>query len=107
MNVTISGRNIEIGSAFHNHATDHLKAAAEKYFDRSIDASVTVSKEGPMFRVECSLHAPGGVNLHSRADAPEAYASFDLAAEKLEKQLRRFKRRITNHHDSARGAGDF
>jgi len=105
MNVNISGRNIVIGKAFNTHATNRIKSAAEKYFERSLDASVTVSKEGPMYHVECNLHAPGGVIMHSHADAAEAYSSFDQAAEKLEKQLRRFKRRITNHHDSGRGVG--
>lgn len=107
MNVSISGRNIEIGRSFHLHAMDRIKGAADKYFDRSIDASVTVSKEGPMYHVECNLRAPKGVNMHSRAEAPEIYTSFDLAAEKLEKQLRRFNRRIKNHHDSAKEAEVF
>ncbi len=107
MNVTINGRNIEIGRSFHMHATDRIKSAVDKYFERSIDASVTVSKEGPMYHVECNLRAPKGVNMHSRAEAPEIYTSFDLAADKLEKQLRRFNRRIKNHHDSARGAENY
>ncbi len=106
MDINISGRNIEIGQAFHGHAADRIRGAAQKYFEHSIDATVTVSKEGPMYHVECNLHIPHGVNMHSRAEAPEVYASFDQAAEKLEKQLRRFKRRIKNHHDSARGAED-
>lgn len=107
MNVSICGRNIEIGRSFYVHATDRIKGAANKYFERSIDASVTVSKEGPMYNVECNLRAPKGVHMHSRAKASEIYASFDLAADKLEKQLRRFNRRIKNHHDSAREAEEF
>lgn len=107
MNVSINGKNIEIGRSFHGHAMDRIKGAAGKYFDRTIDASVTVSKEGPMYHVECNLRAPRGVNMHSRAEASEIYASFDLAADKLEKQLRRFNRRIKNHHDSSREVEDF
>ena len=107
MKLSISGRNVDISPAFHTHASDRLKSAADKYFDRLVDASVTVTKEGGMFRVECNFHAPGGVNMHSHADGPEAYASFDQAAEKLEKQLRRFKRKIKNHHESAKEADKF
>lgn len=103
MDVNVSGRNIEIGQAFHTHASERLQHAANKYFNNLIKASVTVSKEGHLYAVECNLQAPTGVNMHSHASAPEVYASFDLAAEKIEKQLRRFKRRIKNHHDSARG----
>ena len=107
MNIQISGKNIDIGQAFHTHAKDRLNAAADKYFSRLTAASVTVSKEGHLFAVECNLKAPTGANMHARAMAPEVYSSFDMAAEKLEKQLRRFKRRITNHHDSSRGGAGF
>ncbi len=102
MDVNISGRNIEIGRSFRDHATDRIKDAAEKYFDRSLDATITVSKEGHMYHVECNLRAPKGINMHSHAEASEIYTSFDQAADKLEKQLRRFNRRIKNHHDSAK-----
>lgn len=107
MKLTVSGRNIDISPAFKTHASDRLKSAADKYFERLTGASVTVSKEGHMYHVQCNLQGPGGVNMQAQADAPEAYASLDLAAEKLEKQLRRYKRRIKNHHESARGADEF
>lgn len=104
MNVNVSGRNIDIGQAFHTHAADVLNEAAKKYFGRPIDAAVTISKEGPLYHVECSLHAFTGVTLHASSEANDAYLAFDQAAEKIEKQLRRMKRRIKNHHESQRGA---
>ena len=107
MDIQIRAKNIDLGEAFRSHAEDRLNAAADKYFSRLTAASVTVSKEGHLFAVECNLQAPTGANMHSRALAPEVYSSFDQAAEKLEKQLRRYKRRITNHHDSSQGGGGF
>jgi len=104
MNVNVSGRNVAIGDALKSYITDRLKAASSKYFSTSIKAAVTVSKEGPFFHVECALHPVQGVNLHSHAEGVDIYGSFDEAAQKLEKQLRRFKRRIKNHHDSNREA---
>jgi len=102
MDVIVSGRNIEIGHALNSHISDTIKNAADKYFGQPIDAAVTVSREGPMYHVECKVHAIHGVSLHSHAEDLDVYASFDLAAEKLEKQLRRLKRKIKNHHDSTR-----
>lgn len=100
MNVNISGRNVDIGQPLKTHITDRLKATSDKYFGHSIKAAVTVSRQGPFFRVECALHPVRGVNLHSHAEGADIYTSFEEAAEKLEKQLRRFKRRIKSHHDS-------
>lgn len=100
MQVEISGTNVEIGQALITHISGRIRESAGKYFPRPIDATVTVSREGPMYRVDCAVHAISGANLYSHAEDLDVYASFDQAAEKLEKQLRRFKRRITNHHDS-------
>lgn len=104
MNVIVSGRNMEIGQALNSHIAQAIKEAAGKYFDSPIDAAVTVSRNGPMYRVECQLHALHGISLHSHAEDADVYTSFDQAAEKLEKQLRRLKRKIKNHHDSTRKA---
>ncbi|MCH7806055.1 MAG: HPF/RaiA family ribosome-associated protein [Proteobacteria bacterium] len=67
MNVNVSGHNVAIGQALETHITNRLKAASDKYFGPSIEAAVTVSRQGPEFRVECALHPVQGVNLHSHA----------------------------------------
>lgn len=102
MDVIVSGRNIEIGQALNSYISDTIKNTADKYFGKPIDAAVTVSRNGSVFHVECQVHAIHGVNLHSHAEDADVYSSFDLAAEKLEKQLRRLKRKIKNHHDSTK-----
>ena len=104
MDVNISGTNLEVGQPLISHITERINSTVEKYFGSAIDATVTVSREGPVFRVECSLHPTHGVNLHSHDEGMNVYETFDEAAQKLEKQLRRFKRRIKNHHDSTREA---
>lgn len=100
MQINVTGRHLDIGDAFRSHITERLDAAASKFFDRAIDASVRVEKNGHTFTIHCSLHPIPGLELQSSAAADEVYAAFDLAAEKLEKQLRRHKRRIKNHHHS-------
>ena len=98
MEINISGRKMSVGDALTEHANDKLGDIAEKYFTRSIDSSATFAKEGHLYRVDVSLHANQGIQLHSHAESDDPYAAFDTAAEKVEKQLRRYKRRLKNHH---------
>jgi ribosomal subunit interface protein len=100
MEINVTGRKMNVGEALTTHAETQLYAIADKYFTRSIDASTTFSKEGHTCRCDVSLHANQGINLQSRAEAEDPYVAFEAAAEKVEKQLRRYKRRIKNHHNS-------
>lgn len=101
MQINITGRKMNIGEALTSHVEDRLAAGVSKYFSRSIDAAVTIGKEGHAFKADCHLHAPPGLNIRSHAEADDVYAAFDAAADKLEKQLRRYKRRIKNHHNQS------
>lgn len=100
MDINVTGRKMNVGEALTDHVQARLELVADKYFNRSIDASTTFAKEGHSYRTDISLHPNQGVNLHSRADAEDPYAAFELAAEKVEKQLRRYKRRLKNHNNA-------
>lgn len=100
MDINVTGRKMNVGEALTQHVQDRLGMVSEKYFDRSIDASTTFAKEGHLYRADVSLHPNQGVNLHSRGEADDPYAAFEEAAEKVEKQLRRYKRRLKNHHNT-------
>lgn len=98
MEIRVSGRNMNVGEAFSVHIEDRLNSIADKYFSRSIDAHTNVSKEGHLYRVDVAMHANQGINLQSRGEGSDPYGAFEDAAEKVEKQLRRYKRRLKNHH---------
>lgn len=98
MEINVTGRKIKVGAAFSNHVRARLEQAAEKYFFRSTEASVTATKEAHLFSVACTIHAGHGLRLQSHGDGSDIYAAFDEAADRIEKQLRRYKRRIKNHH---------
>ena len=103
MDISITGKQIKVGDAFREHVEGRLTEATEKYFSRSIDANVTATKNAHLFRVDCSLHAGSGINMQSHGEHTDVYIAFDEAADRIEKQLRRYKRRIKNHHnDSAK-----
>lgn len=102
MEINVTGRKMNVGEALTTHVEGRLEDVADKYFSRTIDASATFAKEGHTYRTDVSFHANQGVNLQSRGEADDPYAAFEMAAEKVEKQLRRYKRRIKNHHKSPR-----
>jgi len=98
MHVLITGKQIDIGGTLRSHVEDRLASGVAKYFDRAIEAHVVFSREGPLYRADCSTHVGSGITVQSHAEADEIYASFDLAADRIEKRLRRYKRRLRNHH---------
>jgi len=102
----VSGKNLDIGEALRARVNARIGEALGKYFDAGYSGHVTVEKEGFGFRTECVVHLDSGITLHTEANAPDAYASADHAAERIEKRLRRYKRRLKDHHVARQnGAG--
>lgn len=102
MQVTVSGKQIEIGTAFQGYAEGHLETVVGKYFDRGIDAAVTVSRAGQGVRVDIKVHAGRGFVIQSHGEAEQAHQAFDVALERAGKRLRRYKRRLKGHHRKER-----
>ncbi len=102
MKVRVSGKQIEIGEALPVAVRERLAAAIAKHFDGGADASVVFSKERYAFRADCTVHLDSGVVLKSQGKDTEAHRAFDAALEHMEKQVRRYKRRLKNHHEKAK-----
>lgn len=98
MQVLVTGKNIDIGDALRTHLTDRLTQNVAKYFDGAVRAMVTVEKQRSSFSTDCTLHLSTGLTLQAHGEGADAYVSFDTAAEHLEKRLRRYKRRLKDHH---------
>ena len=94
----VSGKNLDIGEALRERVSARVVDALSKYFDGGYSGHVTVEKEGFGFRTECAVHLDSGIVLHTEANAADAYASADQAAIRIEKRLRRYKRRLKDHH---------
>lgn len=105
MEIRVSGHQIEIGQALQHHVSDRLNAMIGKYFDRAISAHVTVGK-GPhdSFTSDIVMHVMQGVILKGSGDAREAHPAFDNAADKIDKQLRRYMRRLKDRHEKMQHA---
>lgn len=99
MDISIRGKNLDVGDALRTHAEEHLGNVVGKYFNHAIDASVIFSREGPNMSADISVHpGPRGLVVQSNAESADAYGAFDGALERVGKQLRRYKRRLVNHH---------
>lgn len=102
MDIRVSGHQMETGSALQEHASSRLNGIREKYFNRALSSTVTFSK-APAGAFGCAivLHVSQGLILKSQGQAQDAHLAFDQASEKIEKQLRRYKRRLKDRHAQA------
>jgi ribosomal subunit interface protein len=98
MLIQITGRHMELGEALRGRIEAGLEAAVSKYFNRTGDANVFVSQQGPWVEVDCNVHLPSGIVLQSSGRADDPYAALEVSLDKMEKRVRRYKRRLKDHH---------
>jgi len=104
MQVTVTGKHFDVGDALRHHVTSLTTNIVERYFGKATDAHVVFWRERHRINAEISVHAGRGLSLQSAGLADDAYVAFDGAAERLDKRLRRNKRRLRNHHAHAKEA---
>lgn len=98
MRYQISGRQIDIGAALQTHVEDELGTVIEKYSQRPTDATIVFSRNAHEYVCEAIVHLSSGLTAQAKAHATEIYSAFDKCSEKMDKQLRRYKRRLKDHH---------
>lgn len=101
MQVQISGKHVDVGDALRSRISDELLTSIGKYFERGGDADVVVGKSGHGFQVDCTVRLASGQRLESRGDGGDAHAAFGQALNKVEARIRRYKRKLKNHHHPA------
>jgi ribosomal subunit interface protein len=102
MQLTVTGKQMQVGEALRRHVETSLDTILGKYFRTAIEAHVVFSKEAHLCRVEMSLHIGRGIVVNAGAAGGDCHAACDAAAERTAKQLRRYKRRLRDHHAKAR-----
>jgi ribosomal subunit interface protein len=108
MEIRVSGHQVDTGAALKQHVNDRLQGVADKYFSRALSAQVTLGK-GPHdhgFACDIIAHVMQGVVLKGSGRAMDAHLAFDEASDKIEKQLRRYKRRLKDHKGAGNGAAE-
>jgi ribosomal subunit interface protein len=98
MRYQIVGKQIDIGEALQTHVKTQLDEVLTKYAGRPTDALVVFSRSAHEYVCEATVHLSTGLTAQAKAHATEIYASFEACGEKMDKQLRRYKRRLKNHH---------
>ncbi len=98
MRYQITGKQIDIGEALQTHVKSELDDVVGKFSQRPTDAHVVFSKSASEFSCEATIHLSTGLTAQAKAHSHEIYSAFDKCTEKMETQLRRYKRRLKDHH---------
>jgi ribosomal subunit interface protein len=97
MQITISGKQIELSDALREKVSDELAGITGKYFEQAQDARITFARSRLGFSCDINLHAGRGLTLRGEAEGVDAYTAFDKAASHVGKRLRRYRRRVNDH----------
>lgn len=100
MDIRVSGHKVDVGAAFKELATTRVQDMTEKHFSRAVGANVTLEPGPHDHGFVCDILIPvnNGIMLKGSGRSPEAKHAFDQAADKIEKQLRRYSRRLKDRH---------
>jgi len=98
MRVTVKGKHMDVGDALTGRVNERLAEIVAKFAERPTEAIVTFSKDRHEFVADTSVHLSTGMTAQAKAQNSDIYGAFDGAADRLEKQLRRYKRRLKDHH---------
>jgi ribosomal subunit interface protein len=97
MQITVSGKQVDLSDALRVHVANHLDTITNKYFDHALEANITFSRARSFFTCDINMHAGRGLTLRGEGEAADAHAAFDDAAEHIAKRLRRYRRRMSEH----------
>jgi ribosomal subunit interface protein len=98
MQITVAGKHVDLSDALRTRVSGQLATIAGKYFDHALEAHVTFGRARSFFTCDINVHAGRGLQLRGEGEAADANAAFDDAAEHIAKRLRRYRRRVNDHH---------
>lgn len=101
MQITLSGHHVEVTPALRSYVMDKLNRI-ERHFDNMTDIKIILSVEKQRQKAEATINA-SGASLHANAVEADMYAAIDALADKLDRQIKRHKEKLTDHH-RAQGA---
>jgi len=101
MQLSVKGKQIDVGDSLRQHVETRLTDVVGKYFSSPLEANVTFSREAHLFRADITVHVGRNILLQSNSSASEPYPAFDLAADRMAKRLARHKNRLKKHHQES------
>jgi len=108
MQISVSGKGVDVGESLRGHIEKNLEQGITKYIDRVTSVQTVISRDAHRFRIDIhgNLGTHAGMVVRASALGDDVYAAFDGALEKVAKQLRRYKRKISNHHKLSMGGAE-
>ncbi|GAB4354107.1 MAG: ribosome-associated translation inhibitor RaiA [Kiloniellaceae bacterium] len=101
MQLSVKGKQLDVGDALRTHVDESLSRILDKYFGDALEVTVTLSRDAHLYRAVISAHVGRGIQLEAQGEANEPYPAFDAAADRMSKRLRRYKRRLRDHNSKA------
>lgn len=95
MQISIDGHHVDITTSMQDYIQSKLKRV-ERHFDHVVDVHVVVGVEKQRHKVEATIHVAGN-NIHAHSDHDDMYAAIDLLVDKLDRQVKKHKEKVTNH----------
>ncbi len=101
MQTNIAGHHVDVTPALKTYIENKLKRI-ERHFDHVVDAHVVLAVEKQRSKAEATIHVTGQ-NIHAEANHEDMYAAIDAMVDKLDRQVKRYKEKITDHHQRKGG----
>jgi len=101
MQLSVKGKQLDVGDALRTHVDESLSRILDKYFGDALEVTVTLSRDAHLYRAVISAHVGRGIQMEAQGEANEPYPAFDAAADRMSKRLRRYKRRLRDHNSKA------
>ena len=105
MTIKITGKNVDLGESLPSYARGRVETVLGKFSGRPVSGQISVEKNNDGFLTQCAIHLESGLDMQSSGNGSDAYGSVDSAIERLEKRLRRYKRRLKSHSQSTAHLG--
>ncbi len=102
MQIKITGKHIDIGDPLRQHIEERLQSFRDRFFEGSVHGQVTLEKQRGRFWSDCSLHLATGLHLQAHSEHADPMACVDASLAHLEKQLKKYKTRLKDHHRQPR-----
>ena len=106
MTLRVSGKNMDVGEALRTKAEGHFDGVVKKYFDGGYTGHLTLEPEGSGFCADCMVHLDSGAMLQASAYGGDAISAYEILTETIEKRLRRYNRKLKQHHKTNGNGGD-
>jgi ribosomal subunit interface protein len=97
MTIKVTGKNIDLGESLRTYALDRVETSLNKYSGTSLSGQISLEKNHDGFFTHCAIHLESGLDVQATGSGVDAYGSVDSAMDRLEKRLRRYKRRLKSH----------